>query len=221
LTRDLEVLRLLEMDPGGHLRLWLRRHLGENISEIRWVARSTLWGLLPEPSEFVALNIESRLRLLRLIGLLCDLRKGETVPLSVRSFAEASLIGSSNRALQIVDYWVAGEALPPWLEARCLQSQRHLARRISTAMLPARQALDGLWLLDLPSPFLPFAVAQHRQMFGARNWLVHSGGDRLCPGVWTWTIDTSGDGEVLRRTRAGFEPFTSACAHRDAFEPTA
>ena len=101
------------MDPGGHLRLWLRRHLGENISDIRWVARSTLWGLLPEPSEFVALNIERRLRLLRLIGLLCDLRKGETVPLSVRSFAEASLIGSSNRALQIVDYWVAGEALPP------------------------------------------------------------------------------------------------------------
>ena len=110
--------------------------------------------------------------------------------------------------------------MPTWLEARCIQSWRHLARRISTVLLPAREAIDGLWLLDLPSPFLPFAVAQHRKMFGARNWLVHSGGDRLCPGIWTWTIDTSGKGEVLRRSQASFTPFACACAHRDAFEPT-
>ena len=208
------------MDPGGHLRLWLMRHLGENTADVRWIARSTLWGLLPEPCEFVALNVERRLRLLRLIGSLCDLRKGETVPLSVRSFAEASLIGASGRALLIVDLWVKGEMMPTWLEARCIQSQRHLARRISTVLLPAREGVDGLWLLDLPSPFLPFAVAEHRKMFGARNWLVHSGGDRFCPGIWTWTIDSSGGGEVLRRSRASFTPFVCASAHREAFEPT-
>ena len=220
MTSDLWVLRFLEMDPGGHLRLWLMRHLGENHDDVRWIARSTLWGLLPEPGEFVKLDVEIRLRLLRLIGKLCDLRMGKNVPLSVRGFAESSLIGASERALQIVDCWVAGTALPSWLEARCYQSQRHLSRQISTALLPAREAIDGLWLLDLPSPFLPFAVAQHRQIFGARNWLVHSGGDRLCPGIWTWTIDTSGGGEVLRRSRASFTPFASACAHRDAFEPS-
>ena len=208
------------MDPGGHLRLWLMRYFAEDISDVRWTSRSTLWGVLPEPSEFVGLNIEIRLRLLRLIGALCDLRQGRTVPLSVRSFAEAALIGASGRALLIVDLWVAGELMPTWLEARCVQSQRHLARRISTVLLPAREGIDGLWLLDLPSPFLPFAVAEHRKMFGARNWLVHSGGDRLCPGIWTWTIDTSGEGEVLRRSRASFTPFACACAHREAFEPT-
>ena len=209
------------MDLGGHLRLWLMRHFGENVSDVRWIARTNLWGILPEPSEFVRLGVEKRLRMLRLIGLICDLRKGETVPLSVRSFAEASLMGASKRALQIVDCWVAGQPLPPWLEARCIQSQRHLNRRVSTVLLPAREGIDGLWLLDLPSPFLPFAVAQHRQMFGARNWLVHSGGDRLSPGIWTWTIDVTGEGEVLRRSRAGFTPFSCASAHRDAFEPTA
>ena len=155
-----------------------------------------------------------------MIGSLCDLKHGKDVPLAVRSFAESSLIGSSQRALLIVDFWVAGQCLPPWLEARCIQSQRHLSRRVSTALLPARESMDGLWLLDMPSPFLPFAVAEHRKLFGAKNWLVHSGGDRLSPGVWTWTIDMSGDGEVLRRSRAGFEPFMCACAHRDAFEPT-
>ena len=209
------------MDPGGHLRLWLMRHAREDLTDVRWIPRSTLWGLLPGPCEFVGLDVEKRLRMLRLIGSLCDLRLGQKVPLSVRSFAEAALIGSSQRALRIVDYWIAGKPLPPWLEARCIQSQRHLSRRISTALLPAREAMNCLWLLDLPSPFLPFAVAEHRKMFGARNWLVHSGGDRLSPGIWTWTIDTSGGGEVLRRSRAGFTPFTSACAHRDTFEPAA
>ena len=207
------------MDPGGHLRLWLMRYFAEDITDVRWKSRSTLWGVLPEPSELVKLRIEVRLRLLRLIGALCDLRQGRDVPLSVRSFAESSLIGASGRALLIIDLWVTGEDLPTWLEASCIQSQRHLSRRISTALLPAREAIDGLWLLDLPSPFLPFAVAQHRKMFGIRNWLVHSGGDRLCPGIWTWTIDTSGKGEVLRRSQASFTPFSCACAHRDAFEP--
>jgi len=208
------------MDPGGHIRLWLMRHFADDLKGVRWISRSTLWGVLPEPSQFVGLNIETRLRLLRLIGALCDLQKGETVPLSVRSFAEAALIGASGRALLLIDLWVAGEVMPTWLEARCVQSQRHLARRIATVLLPAREGVDGLWLLDLPSPFLPFAVAEHRKMFGARNWLVHSGGDRLCPGIWTWTIDTTGGGEVLRRSRAGFTPFVRACAHREAFEPT-
>ena len=208
------------MDPGGHLRLWLMRHFAEKIADVRWIPRSTLWGNFPEPVDLIRLNIEKRLRILRLIGSLCDLRLGKDVPLAVRSFAEASLIGSTQRALQIVDIWVAGENLPPWLEARCIQSQRHLVRRISTALLPARESMGGLWLIDLPAPFLPFAVAEHRKLLGARNWLVHSGGDRLFPGVWTWTIDMSGGGEVLRRSRAVFEPFTRACAHRDAFEPT-
>ena len=220
MTDDLGVLRFLEMDPGGHLRLWLMRHFSECTNDVRWIPRSTLWGNLPEPAELVCLNIETRLRILRLIGSLCDLKHSKDVPLAVRSFAESSLIGSSQRALLIVDFWVAGQCLPPWLEARCIQSQRHLSRRVSTALLPARESMDGLWLLDMPSPFLPFAVAEHRKLFGAKNWLVHSGGDRLSPGVWTWTIDMSGDGEVLRRSRAGFEPFMCACAHRDAFEPT-
>jgi len=196
------------------------RHFSEPTKDVRWIPRSTLWGKLPEPAELVHLNIETRLRILRLIGSLCDLKRSKDVPLAVRSFAEAALIGSSQRALLIVDFWVSGECLPPWLEARCIQSQRHLSRRVSTALLPARESMDGLWLLDMPSPFLPFAVAEHRKLFGAKNWLVHSGGDRLSPGVWTWTIDMSGDGEVLRRSRADFEPFICACTHRDAFEPT-
>ena len=207
------------MDPGGHLRLWMMRYFSEDLTDVRWISRSTLWGVLPEPNELLKLPIETRLRLLRLIGALCDLRHGKYVPLSVRSFAEAALIGASGRALLILDLWIAGEVMPTWLEARCIQSQRHLYRRISTALLPAREGVDGLWLLDLPSPFLPFAVAEHRMMFGARNWLVHSGGDRLCPGIWTWTIDSSGRGEVLRRSHASFTPFECACAHRDAFEP--
>ena len=132
------------MDPGGHLRLWLMRYFAKDISEVRWKSRSTLWGVLPEPSEFVGVHIEIRLRLLRLIGALCDLRQGREVPLSVRSFAEASLIGASGRALLIVDLWVKGEMMPTWLEARCIQSQRHLARRISTVLLPAREGVDGL-----------------------------------------------------------------------------
>ena len=207
------------MDPGGHIRLWMMRYFAKDLTDVHWTSRSTLWGVLPEPNELLKLPIETRLRLLRMIGSLCDLRKGQDVPLSVRSFAEASLIGASGRALLILDLWVAGELMPTWLEARCIQSQRHLARRVSTALLPAREGVDGLWLLDLPSPFLPFAVAEHRTMFGSRNWLVHSGGDRLCPGIWTWTIDKSGGGEVLRRSQASFTPFKCACAHRDAFEP--
>ena len=158
--------------------------------------------------------------MLRLIGALCDLRQGQEVPLMVSSFAEAALMGFTDRALKIIDLWVKAEQMPSWLEARCRQTQRHLARRISTALLPAREGYQGLWLLDLPAPFLPFAVAAHRKLFGARSWLVHSGGDRLCPGVWTWAIDTNGGGEVLRRSRAGFTPFSCASAHRDAFEPT-
>ena len=217
----LEVLRILEMDPGGCLRFWLMRHVGEETTDVRWMSRSTLWGNLPPPNAFVNLDIDIRLRLLRLIGALCDLRHGRSVPLMIRSFAEASLVGFPNRALKLIDLWVKGQAMPPWLEARCLQSQRHLARRISTSLLPAREGYQGLWLLDLPAPFLPFAVAEHRRLFGAKSWLVHSGGDRLSPGVWTWAIDASGGGEVLRRSRAGFTPFACASAHRDAFEPTA
>ncbi len=209
------------MDPGGCLRFWLMRHHGEDTSKIRWVSRSTLWGQLPSPSEFVGIDIETRLRLMRLIGTLCDLRKGRDVPLSVRSFAEASLMGIIQRALQIIDIWIKGEQMPPWLEARCLQTQRHLSRRISTALLPAREGFQELWLIDMPAPFLPFAVAEHRELFGKRCWLVYSGGDRLCPGIWTWAIDRKGGGEVLRRSRAGFTPFSCASAHRDAFEPTA
>ena len=129
------------MDPGGHLRLWLMRYFAEDLSEVRWKSRSTLWGVLPEPGEFVGVGIEIRLRLLRLIGALCDLRQGRDVPLSVRSFAEAALIGASGRALLIVDLWVQGEMMPTWLEARCMQSQRHLARRISTVLLPAREGI--------------------------------------------------------------------------------
>ena len=208
------------MDPGGCLRFWLMHHTGEETDNVRWMSRSTLWGRLPPPNAFVNLNIETRLRMLRLIGALCDLRQGHEVPLMVSSFAEAALMGFTDRALKIIDLWVKGEQMPPWLEARCRQTQRHLARRISTALLPAREGYRGLWLLDLPAPFLPFAVAAHRKLFGARSWLVHSGGDRLCPGIWTWAIDTNGGGEVLRRSRAGFTPFSCASAHRDAFEPT-
>jgi hypothetical protein len=208
------------MDPGGHLRLWLMRYFAENLTDVRWISRSTLWGVFPQPREFTELDTVTRLRLQRLIGALCDLRRGETVPLVVRGFAEAALIGATGRALLIVDLWVAGKEMPAWLEARCMQSQRHLSRRISTVLLSAREGVGGLWLLDLPSPILPFAVAHHRQMFGARNWLVHSGGDRLNPGIWTWTIDTTGEGEVLRRSQAVFTPFKCANAHREAFEPT-
>ena len=209
------------MDPGGYLRFWLMRHAGADTTGIRWMSRSTLWGNLPPPNAFVNFDIELRLRLLRLIGALCDLRKGRDVPLMVRSFAEASLMGVTNRALGLIDLWVKGEPMPPWLEARCRQTQRHLSRRISTALLPAREGYQGIWLLDLPAPFLPFAVAEHRKLFATRSWLVHSGGDRLCPGIWTWAIDTTGGGEVLRRSRAGFTPFLCASVHRDAFEPTA
>jgi hypothetical protein len=208
------------MDPGGCLQFWLMYHAGEETTDVRWMSRSTLWGILPPPNAFVNLDVEIRLRMLRLIGALCDLRQGHDVPLMVQSFAEAALMGFTDRALRLIDLWVKGEQMPSWLEARCRQTQRHLARRISTALLPAREGYQGLWLLDLPAPFLPFAVAKHRKLFGARSWLVHSGGDRLCPGIWTWAIDTSGGGEVLRRSRAGFTPFSCASAHRDAFEPT-
>ena len=66
------------MDPGGHLRRWLMRYFAEDLSEVRWKSRSTLWGVLPEPGEFVGVGIEIRLRLLRLIGALCDFAKVET-----------------------------------------------------------------------------------------------------------------------------------------------
>ena len=91
------------MDPGGYLRFWLMRHAGADTTGIRWMSRSTLWGNLPPPNAFVNFDIELRLRLLRLIGALCDLRKGRDVPLMVRSFAEASLMGVTNRALGLID----------------------------------------------------------------------------------------------------------------------
>ena len=117
----------------------------------------------------------------------------------VSSFAEAALMGFTDRALKIIDLWVKGEQMPPWLEARCRQTQRHLARRISTALLPAREGYQGLWLLDLPAPPSFHSPSLHIANCSARSWLVHSGGDRLCPGVRTWAIDTNGGGEVLRR----------------------
>ena len=181
---------------------------GEETTNVRWMSRSTLWGRLPPPNAFVNLNIETRLRILRLIGALCDLRQGQQVPLMVSSFAEAALMGFTDRALKIIDLWVKGEQMPPWLEARCRQTQRHLARRISTALLPAREGYQGLWLLDLPAPFLPFAVAAHRKLFGARvGWSIQEA--IAFVRVWTWAIDTNGGGEVLRRSRAGFTPFSA------------
>ena len=134
------------MDPGGCLRFWLMHRAGEDTTNVRWMSRSTLWGRLPPPNAFVNLNIETRLRMLRLIGALCDLRQGQEVPLMVSSFAEAALMGFTDRALKIIDLWVKGEQMPPWLEARCRQTQRHLDRRISTALLPAREGYQGLWL---------------------------------------------------------------------------
>ncbi|HIF04096.1 MAG TPA: hypothetical protein EYQ80_01385 [Candidatus Poseidoniales archaeon] len=138
----------------------------------------------------------------------------------MRAFAEAALIGATDRATRILDLWIEGESLPSRLHRRCHRSQRRLAHRIRTGLHHARGSVDELWLIDLPAPFLPFTIALCHRMLGARSLIVHSGGDRLWPGVWTWVIDQAGEGEVLRRSSAGILPFERASAHREAFEPT-
>jgi hypothetical protein len=213
-------LHAIEMDVGGHLRLWLMRHRTGEFPEVRWLSSSTLWGVFPSPSELIDIDVQVRLRFFRLIGLLGELKGGGRTPLAVRAFAEAALIGASERAMRILDLWVAGQPLPLRLYRRCDRIQRRLAHRVRTVLQRARQESGSLWLMDLPAPFMPFAMATYVGMLGEPPQWVHSGGDRLWPGVWTWVIDQTGEGEVLRRSSAGILPFERASAHREAFEPT-
>jgi hypothetical protein len=212
------------MDVGGHLRLWLMRYRSKLIPDILWQPSTVLLGNLPGPSELWGLDATTRLRLGRLIGSLYQLRQGDRVPLAVRALAQASLYGATGRALSLIEIWVAGARMPLRLMMKCIRLQRAMAHRVRNVLQEERslQLPNGtieLMLVDVPAPIIPFAVALYRQMLGAHLLRVYSGGDRLYPGVWIWEVDTRGEGEVIRRERAGEWPLLSECRHRDAFEP--
>jgi len=209
------------MDPGGMLRLWLMRYRTGRQPAILWQPTRTLWGVWPTVAMIADLEIGVRLRLLRFIACLGELRAGRRAPLSVRAFAEAACVGAPRRAVELLDHWMEGEALPARLHQRCDRIQRRLAHRVRSVLHSAREDGGILWLIDLPVTLLPFAISLHRRMLGPRPLIVHCGGGRLWPGLSTWAIDRDGTGEVLRRSSGGFSPFERAAEHREAFEPTA
>ena len=212
------------MDVGGHIRLWLVRHRTGITSDVFWCSSSILLGELPGPSELWGLKATTRLRMSRLIGLLYKLRLGEKVPLAVRALAQASLYGATERALWLIEIWIAGARIPLRLMAKCIRLQRKMAHRVRNVLQEERafylpNGVTELSLTDLEAPIIPFAIVLYRQMLGAQILRIYSGGARIHPGVWTWEIDASGEGEVIYRERAGEWPRLAAATDRDAFEP--
>ena len=88
---------------------------GEETTNVRWMSRSTLWGRLPPPNAFVNLNIETRLRMLVDWSPLRFASRARG-PTHGEQFAEAALMGSTDRALKIIDLWAKGEQMPSWLK---------------------------------------------------------------------------------------------------------